>query len=96
MILQGAPFVDFMMKHHIMNLEEAVAEHRKSTEDDTLNLDNDTLNDTINIPSDLTEKEKAVLDAIREDVHISIAGIMDRTGFSRPTVMAHGDGVNGS
>ena len=41
-----------------------MAEYRKSTEDDTLNLENDTLNDTINIPPDLTAKEKAVLDAM--------------------------------
>ena len=79
-------FVDFMIQHHIENLEEAVAEYRSSIEDDTLNLKNDTINDTINISPELSEKEKVVLDVIRDNDHISIARIMETTGFSRPTV----------
>lgn len=50
---------------------------------DTLILDNDTLNDTIK----LSDKERTVLEIINENPDIVIMGIVEKTGFSRPTVM---------
>ncbi|MCR4850391.1 MAG: Fic family protein [Lachnospiraceae bacterium] len=78
----ASSFIDFMLNHHIKNLEETIHEYRESIADDTLNLGNDTLNDTIN----LSDKENRVLELIKSDNDISIADIVDRTGFSRPTV----------
>lgn len=39
-------FIEFMLKHHIANLEKTITEYNQSIENDTLNLENDTLNDT--------------------------------------------------
>lgn len=75
-------FMDFMIYHHIHNLEEAIFEYKLSINDDTLNLGNDTLNDTLN----LSEKERSVLAVIAENDHALITEIMAKTGFSRPTV----------
>ena len=52
-----AAFVDFMCKHHIDNLDSIIKDYKKSIEDDTLNLENDTLNDTLN----LTDKERILI-----------------------------------
>ncbi|MCR4847105.1 MAG: Fic family protein [Eubacterium sp.] len=82
-------FIKFMFKHHKENLENAMIEYKSSIENDTLNLGDDTLNDTLNIGNEiinLTEKEKVVLDIIRSDNHITINDIVNKTGFSRPTV----------
>jgi hypothetical protein len=54
-------FVEFMVNHHIENLEKSITEYNQSINDDTLNLENDTLNDTLN----LTIKEKQILDLIK-------------------------------
>ena len=78
----AANFVDFMTRHHIQNLEKLMYEYKESVENDTLNLENDTLNDTIN----LSGKEKAVLDCIVKDNRASISEITEKTGFSRATV----------
>lgn len=75
-------FIGFMTDLHISNIEYAIAEYRASIENDTLNLKNDTLNDTIK----LSEKENAVLTIIKEKTDISINEIVEETGFSRPTV----------
>ena len=75
-------FVDFMIKHHEKNLQKSIQEYRVSIENDTLNLKNDTLNDTLN----LSVKEKTVIDCISKNNDISISEIVDKTGFSRPTV----------
>ena len=75
-------FIDFMLKHHIENLEKAIAEYKTSIENDTLNFKNDTLNDTLN----LSAKESKVLELIKTDNHITITEIIGITGFSRPTV----------
>mgnify|MGYP002868939738 CR=1 FL=1 len=75
-------FIEFMMQHHIRNVKEAISEYKKSIDDDTLKLENDTLNDTLK----LSEKERKVFDLIKTDDSVSIAEIVNRTGFSRPTV----------
>ncbi len=82
----ATPFVDFMMDHHIKNLEETIREYTESIADDTLNFENDTLNDTINDTLNLSEKERCVFELIKSDNSVSIAAIVERTGFSRPTV----------
>jgi predicted HTH transcriptional regulator len=74
-----------MICHHIQNLEKMLSEYKESIGNDTLKLGNDTLksrNDTLNI----SEKEKAVYEAIKKDTTVSIAQIVSLTGFSRPTV----------
>lgn len=75
-------FTSFMMQNHIQNIKDEIYVYKKSIENDTLNLENDTLNDTLN----LTDKEKQILDVIYGDNFIAIAKIMEKTGFSRPTV----------
>ncbi len=75
-------FLDFMFEHHGNNLAERIENHRTSLQDDTLNLKNDTLNDTIK----LSAKESTVYEAIKADCNISINDIVEKTGFSRPTV----------
>lgn len=71
-------FIDFMLKHHIENLEKAIAEYKTSIEKDTLNFKNDTLNDTLK----LSAKESKVLELIKADNHITITEIIGITGFS--------------
>lgn len=78
----SAAFLDFMINHHIENLDREIAEYKKSIEEDTLNFENDTLNDTLN----LSAKEKQILSIIKADKYITIADIISKTGFSRPTV----------
>lgn len=75
-------FTGFMVDHHIGNIEDAIAEYKASIENDTLNLENDTINDTLN----LTEKERIVLEVIKKNSHIAITDIVDKAGFSRATV----------
>ena len=81
---EGNPnvFLGFMLKHHIENLESAIEEYKKSINDDTLNLENDTINDTLN----LSANEKQIIELIKADKNISIAEIVIKTGLSRPTV----------
>ena len=89
-------FIGFMMQNHLKNLKDEIYAYRKSIDDDTLKLENDTLklgndtlkleNDTLNDTLNLTDKEKNVLNVINEDNFIVIAKIMEKTGFSRPTV----------
>lgn len=75
-------FVEFMTSHHVNNLEESIAEFKRTVENDTLNLGNDTLNDTIK----LTPKERDVMGSIRNNTDISIAEIVEHTGYGRATV----------
>ncbi len=76
-------FIDFMIDHHISNIEKSIAEYKASIENDTLNLENDTLNDTLK----LSDKERTVLEIIKDNPGIVIMEIVEKTGFSRPTVM---------
>lgn len=78
----AASFMEFMLQQHIHNLEENIFEYKKSIDNDTLNLQNDTLNDTLF----LSLKEKNIFDIIMADNYILISEIMERTGYSRPTV----------
>ncbi len=71
-----------MLKHHIANLEKTITEYNHSIENDTLNLENDTLNDTLN----LSEKETLILNLIKADNHITITDLINKSGFSRPTI----------
>lgn len=75
-------FVEFMVNHHIENLEKSITEYNQSINDDTLNLENDTLNDTLN----LSIKEKKILDLIKTNNNITITELINLTGFSRPTI----------
>ena len=75
-------FIRFMFVHHVDNLKIAISEYKQSIENDTLNLKNDTLNDTLK----LSDKEKNIIDLIKKQKDISISEIMLKTGFSRPTV----------
>ena len=77
-----ALFLEFMLTHHMENLVNEINKYNQSVEDDTLNLENDTLNDTLNIPS----KEMQILNLIKENNNITIAEIINKTGFSRPTI----------
>ncbi len=82
----SSEFIDFMFFHHAENLKEQIAQYEKSTQftqNDTLKVQNDTLNDTLN----LTDKEKTVLRLIKADLNIKTEEIVFKTGFSRPTVM---------
>lgn len=75
-------FLRFMKEHHIQNIEEQISDYIRS-QNDTLNPENDTINDTLN----LTEKERMVLALIRKDSGITIARMMEAAGCSRPTVI---------
>ena len=75
-------FTEFMVSHHISNIKDAIAEYKSSVENDTLNLENDTLNDNIK----LSDKERTIFAMIKEKPNISINEIVEKTGFSRPTV----------
>lgn len=79
----SSEFLDFMFTHHKNNILQQIKEFISSNKNDTLNLDDDTLNDTLI----LTEKEKAVLGLIENDLKITGDSIVEKTGFSRPTVM---------
>lgn len=77
-------FRDFMMWHHIENLEQQITEFTQSLNgDETIN---DTLNETINDIIKLPEKERVILDIMILDPDVTITGILNQTGFSRPTV----------
>lgn len=76
-------FMDFMMNHHIQNLLQQINEYSESLDDDTLNYENDTLNDTLK----LSQKEISVLEIIKSNLTVTTAQIVEQTGFSRPTVM---------
>ena len=52
-------------------------------QNDTLNVQNDTLNDTLN----LTTKERTVLQIIQSNLTITTEQIVQKSTFSRPTVM---------
>ncbi|MBR4341561.1 MAG: Fic family protein [Lachnospiraceae bacterium] len=82
-------FIEFMLEHHIDNLENSITEYRRSIEEDTLNLKNDTINDandTINDTLNQSAKERQILNLIKSDNNITIMEIINKTGFSRPTV----------
>ena len=64
-------FLDFMMSHHIENIEEQIREYQESIKNDTIKL---------------SPKEQAVFDIIKADPNVTIDGIIAATGFSRPTV----------
>ena len=51
-------FIDFMMNHHIDNIDKAIEEYNKSIENDTLNLENDTLNDTLKLLANVLSEER--------------------------------------
>ena len=76
-------FMDFMMNHHIQNLLQQINEYSGSLGDDTLNDENDTLNDTLK----MSQKEISVLEIIKSNLTVTTAQIVEQTGFSRPTVM---------
>ena len=76
-------FMDFMMNHHIQNLLQQINEYSESLDDDTLNDENDTLNDTLK----MSQKEISVLEIIKSNLTVTTAQIVEQTGFSRPTVM---------
>ena len=78
----AAVFIAFMMKHHEDNIKAQIIEYRESLKNDTLNTENDTLNETIN----LTDKERAVYTEIKRDTRIKIEELVNITGFSRATV----------
>ena len=73
-------FIDFMIGHHKSNIENSIAKYKASIENDTLNLENDTLK--------LSDKERMVLEIIKDNPDFVIMGIVEKTGFSRPTVMS--------
>lgn len=64
-------FLEFMICHHIQNLEKMLSEYKESIGNDTLKSGNDTLN--------ISEKEKAVYEAIKKDTTVSIAQIVSLT-----------------
>ena len=75
--------------------DEGISDYIRS-QNDTLNPENDTLNDTLNLTEkermvndtlNLTEKERMVLTLIRKDSGITIARMMEAAGCSRPTVI---------
>ena len=76
-------FLDFMLNHHIENLLEQISEYKKSVSDDTLKVQNDTLNDTIK----LSDKERFIFELIKSDLNINTDQIVEKTGFGRATVM---------
>lgn len=79
----SSDFIDFMYNHHLENIKEQIIQYKKSMQDDTLNIRNDTLNDTLK----LTEKENTVLKLIQSNLNITSSQIVQISGFSRPTVM---------
>lgn len=76
-------FLDFMLNHHIDNLLEQISEYKHSMSDDTLKVQNDTLNDTLK----LSDKECTVFELIKSDLSINTDQIVENTGFGRATVM---------
>lgn len=76
-------FMDFMFNHHLENIKKQIAEYKLSMQNDTLNVQNDTLNDTLN----LTKKERTVLQIIQSNLTITTEQIVQKSTFSRPTVM---------
>lgn len=68
----SSEFLDFMFTHHKNNILQQIKEFISSNKNDTLIL---------------TEKEKAVLGLIENDLKITGDSIVEKTGFSRPTVM---------
>ncbi len=79
----SSDFIDFMYNHHLENIKEQIAQYKQSMQNDTLNIRNDTLNDTLK----LTEKENTVLKLIQSNLNITSSQIVEISGFSRPTVM---------
>lgn len=79
----SSDFIDFMYNHHLENIKEQIAQYKQSMQNDTLNIRNDTLNDTLK----LTEKENTVLKLIQSNLNITSSQIVQISGFSRPTVM---------
>ena len=79
----SSAFINFMFSHHLANIKEQIIQYKQSMQNDTLNLKNDTLNDTLK----LSEKEKTVLEIIKSDLNITTDQIVQTSGFSRPTVM---------
>ena len=75
-------FIDFMMNDHTENLKQTNKEYKESINDDTLNLEFGTINDTLN----LTKKEAVIVDIIRQNVNMTIEEMISITGFSRPTI----------
>lgn len=76
-------FLDFMLNHHIDNILEQISEYKNSMSDDTLKVQNDTLNDTLK----LSNKECVVFELIKSDLNINTDQIVEKTGFGRATVM---------
>ena len=76
-------FLDFMLNHHIDNILEQISEYKNSMSDDTLKVQNDTLNDTLK----LSDKECTVFELIKSDLSINTDQIVEKTGFGRATVM---------
>ena len=75
-------FLDYMTDHHCSNLEERIENYQSSLKNDTLKINNDTLNGTIN----LSDKEKTIIGFIKNNRSISIDEIVVLTGISRRTV----------
>lgn len=75
-------FIGFMMNEHIENLKDNIKEYKESINDDTLIVELDTINNTLN----LTEKEAIVIDIIKKNANVTIEELISITGFSRPTI----------
>lgn len=82
-IESSADFIDFMFDHHTENIREQIEQYKLSLKNDTLNNTFDTINDTLN----LTKKENAILELIKADKNIKTDDLIEKTGFSRPTIM---------
>ena len=80
------PFLDFMIHHHISNLEREIKRYKQTLENDTLKSQVDTINDTLNRAGKLSSAEKSVLTAISEDPEVTIEIITQKTSLSRATV----------
>lgn len=76
-------FLYFMFNQHLENIKKQIADYKHSMQNDTLKLQNDTLNDTLK----LTPKERTVLEIIQSDLTITTDQIVQKSTFSRPTVM---------
>ena len=80
--LAGIPQVNGDVIRPLLHVTREQIEEYLNTQNDTINEKNDTLNDTIN----LSDKERVLLSLLREDGHLTIQKLMNKTGYSRPTV----------
>ena len=86
-------FLNFMTRHHIQIVGDQIEEYKKSIGsaiDDNANVVKEIIHQYgtpgANGASKLSSNEQAVYDQMKTEPGVTIAGIMDSTGFSRPTV----------